>query len=94
MLDFIPDLFVRIEFRRIGWKKEHADLVTVRPDKISGRLRAMKGGIIRNDSKYPLAEPGALVHEPLKAAKRIRLPTYFYFNNQIIAIGRYGVSRR
>jgi len=50
MFDFIPDLFIRIEFRRIGWKKEHADLMTMRPDKTPDLLGAMKRGIIRNDN--------------------------------------------
>jgi hypothetical protein len=38
MFNLIPDLFIRIEFRRMGWKKEQVDLMTLRPDKISHRL--------------------------------------------------------
>lgn len=51
MLEFVPELLIRIQFWRMGWKKEQPNLGAVCADKFTDCRRVVKGGLIGNDNQ-------------------------------------------
>ena len=63
MFDFIPNLFVWIEFWRISWKKEHPNLFPMPQHKLTHLRRAMIGGTIGDDHQWTSPLPHDFLQE-------------------------------
>ena len=53
MLDFVPNLLIRIELGRMGRKKEQAYLCSMRTHKLAHHRRTVKRGAIGNHDEGP-----------------------------------------
>lgn len=52
MVKFVPDLFIRVQFRRMRRKKEQPNLLTVLADQSTNLLGLMKRALIGNDNQW------------------------------------------
>ena len=46
VFDLVPDLFIRIEIRRVSGKKEQAEALAMGADEITYLVRTMEAGVI------------------------------------------------